>query len=78
MAWIDHALSKIKNNCCATTPEKLLKEFVNNISNYDPKMNYARVGLVFVRMLTSIEYSTNTNMYIVRVDRERLDKFVEL
>lgn len=40
-------------------------------------MNFARAGLVFWRMLNSIEYSVDMGMYIINVDRERLDKFVE-
>lgn len=59
------------------TPKELLELFIEKISNYAEKMNSARVGLVFWRMLNSIEYSVDMGMYIINVDRERLDKFVE-
>ena len=61
-----------------TTPKELLDLFVEKISNYADKMNFERDGLVFWRMLNSIEYSADMGMYIIDVDRERLDKFVEL
>lgn len=60
-----------------TTPEELLDLFVEKISNYADKMNFERAGLVFWRMLNSIEYSVDMGMYIINVDRERLDLFVE-
>lgn len=60
-----------------TTPEELLELFTEKISNYADKMNFERAGLVFWRMLNSIEYSADMGMYIINVDRERLDKFVE-
>ena len=60
------------------TPKELLELFIEKISNYAEKMNSARAGLVFWRMLNSIEYSADMGMYIINVDRERLDKFVEL
>lgn len=60
-----------------TTPKELLELFIEKISNYAEKMNSARAGLVFWRMLNSIEYSADMGMYIINVDRERLDKFVE-
>lgn len=60
------------------TPKELLELFIEKISNYAEKMNFARAGLVFWRMLNSIEYSVDMGMYIINVDRERLDKFVEL
>ncbi|OPG87233.1 hypothetical protein [Limosilactobacillus reuteri] len=59
------------------TPKELLELFIEKISNYAEKMNSARTGLVFWRMLNSIEYSVDMGMYIINVDRERLDKFVE-
>ena len=59
------------------TPKELLELFIEKISNYAEKMNSARAGLVFWRMLNSIEYSVDMGMYIINVDRERLDKFVE-
>lgn len=59
------------------TPNELLELFTEKISNYADKMNSARAGLVFWRMLNSIEYSADMGMYIINVDRERLDKFVE-
>lgn len=59
------------------TPKELLELFIEKISNYAEKMNSARAGLVFWRMLNSIEYSADMGMYIINVDRERLDKFVE-
>ena len=59
------------------TPKELLELFIEKISNYAEKMNFARAGLVFWRMLNSIEYSVDMGMYIINVDRERLDKFVE-
>ena len=61
-----------------TTPNELLELFTEKISNYADKMNFERVGLVFWLMLNSIEYSADMGMYIINVDRERLDKFVEL
>lgn len=60
-----------------TTPEELLERFTEKIINYAPKMNFARCGLVFARMLNSIEYSADMGMYIVSVDRQRLEKFIE-
>lgn len=60
-----------------TTPEELLDLFVEKISNYADKMNFERAGLVFWRMLNSIEYSADMGMYIINVDRERLDLFVK-
>ena len=60
-----------------TTPKELLDLFVEKISNYADKMNFERAGLVFWRMLNSIEYSADMGMYIIDVDRERLDEFVE-
>ena len=59
-----------------TTPDELLQAFTEEIINYDHKMNFARAGLVFVRMLNSIEYSVDMGMYIISIDRERLDMFV--
>ena len=59
------------------TPKELLELFIEKISNYAEKMNSARAGLVFWRMLNSIEYSVDMGMYIINIDRERLDKFVE-
>ena len=59
------------------TPKELLELFIEKISNYAEKMNSARAGLVFWRMLNSIEYSVDMAMYIINIDRERLDKFVE-
>lgn len=59
------------------TPKELLELFIEKISNYAEKMNSARAGLVFWRMLNSIEYSVDMGMYITNIDRERLDKFVE-
>lgn len=59
------------------TPKELLELFIEKISNYAEKMDSARAGLVFWRMLNSIEYSVDMGMYIINVDRERLDKFVE-
>lgn len=59
-----------------TTPDELLQAFTEEIINYDHKMHFARAGLVFVRMLNSIEYSVDMGMYIISVDRERLDMFV--
>ncbi|QLQ62024.1 hypothetical protein HHK02_01475 [Limosilactobacillus reuteri] len=59
------------------TPKELLELFIEKISNYAEKMNSARACLVFWRMLNSIEYSVDMGMYIINVDRERLDKFVE-
>lgn len=58
-----------------TTPEELLDLFVEKISNYVDKMNFERAGLVFWRMLNSIEYSADMGMYTINVDRERLDNF---
>lgn len=58
------------------TPKELLDLFVEKISNYADKMNFERAGLVFWRMLNSIEYSADMGMYIINVDRERLDLFV--
>lgn len=60
-----------------TTPKELLDLFVEKISNYADKMNFERAGLVFWRMLNSIEYSVDMGMYIINVDRERLDLFVK-
>lgn len=60
-----------------STPKELLELFTEKISNYALKMNFERAGLVFWRMLNSIEYSADMGMYIINVDRERLDKFVE-
>lgn len=60
-----------------STPKELLELFTEKISNYADKMNFERAGLVFWRMLNSIEYSADMSMYIINVDRERLDKFVE-
>ena len=60
-----------------TTPKELLDLFVEKISNYADKMNFERAGLVFWRMLNSIEYSVDMGMYIIDVDRERLDLFVK-
>lgn len=60
-----------------TTPEELLDCFITEITNYNMKMNFARCGLVFWRMLNSIEYSADMGMYIINVDRERLDLFVK-
>ena len=60
-----------------TTPKELLDLFVEKISNYADKMNFERAGLVFWRMLNGIEYSADMGMYIINVDRERLDLFVE-
>lgn len=60
-----------------STPKELLELFTEKISNYADKMNFERAGLVFWRMLNSIEYSADMGMYIINVDRERLDKFVE-
>ena len=59
------------------TPKELLELFIEKISNYADKMNFERAGLVFWRMLNGIEYSADMGMYIINVDRERLDKFVE-
>ena len=59
------------------TPKELLELFIEKISNYAEKMNSARAGLVFWRMLNSIEYSADMGMYIINVDRERLDLFVK-
>lgn len=59
------------------TPKELLDLFVEKISNYADKMNFERAGLVFWRMLNSIEYSADMGMYIINVDRERLDLFVK-
>ena len=60
-----------------TTPKELLDLFVEKISNYADKMNFERAGLVFWRMLNSIEYSVDMGMYIINVDRERLDLIVK-
>lgn len=60
-----------------TTPKELLDLFVEKISNYADKMNFERAGLVFWRMLNGIEYSADMGMYIINVDRERLDLFVK-
>lgn len=60
-----------------TTPEELLDLFVEKVSNYADKMNFERAGLVFWRMLNSIEYSADMGMYVINVDRERLDSFVK-
>lgn len=60
-----------------TTPEEVLDLFVEKISNYADKMNFERAGLVFWRMLNSIEYSADMGMYIINVDRERLNNFVK-
>ena len=60
-----------------TTPKELLDLFVEKISNYADKMNFERAGLVFLRMLNGIEYSADMGMYIINVDRERLDLFVK-
>ena len=59
-----------------TPPDELLQASTEEIINYDHKMHFARAGLVFVRMLNSIEYSVDMGMYIISVDRERLDMFV--
>ena len=91
MAWTENALEKIKKVCTTTTaqldddviilagatPKELLDLFVEKISNYADKMNFERAGLVFWRMLNSIEYSADMGMYIINVDRERLDLFVK-
>ena len=61
----------------AATPKELLELFIEKISNYADKMNFERAGLVFWWMLNGIEYGADMGMYIINVDRERLDKFVE-
>lgn len=58
------------------TPEDTLELFIEKISNYADKMNFERTSLVFWRMLISIEYSADMGMYIINVDRKRLDNFV--
>lgn len=60
-----------------TTPKAVLELFIEKISNYDDKMNFERAGLVFWRMLNNIEYSTDMCVYIINVNRRRLDDFIK-
>ena len=60
-----------------TTPKAVLELFIEKISNYDDKMNFERAGLVFWRMLNGIEYSADMGVYIINVNRKRLDDFIK-
>lgn len=65
----------------ASNPEKLTDRLYKWLSAYDRRLltgKRNRIGLVFYRQKLRSTYLVNQGIYVVAIDRERLDGFLNL